>query len=104
MHSLQDLLYPQLRSFAAGERRCALREARDTPFDVIELVGMAFGLVTTVSLTCYGLEQWGPLERLAVAVANFAVAVPLLTLLIGPFLVRRTRRGLDQELARRTRR
>ena len=68
------------------------------PFDVIELLGIAFGLVLTVSITRYALQEAGTLERVAAAALNFAVAVPLLALLIGPFLVRRVRRGLDAQL------
>ena len=99
--ALRETLYPGLGALPEGERASALRAARDTPFDVIELVGMAFGMVLAVSLTRYGVEDLDLLERLAGAAANFIVAVPLLALFVGPFLVRRTRRGLDLQIGRR---
>ena len=100
---LRDVLYPQLKAFPEPDRWGALRNARETPFDVVELVGMAFGLVVSVLLTRYGIEEWDVFARAALALANFLVALPLLALLVGPFLVRRTRRGLDLEIARRSR-
>ena len=103
IHALEAILYPQLRSFPAGERTSALREARKTPFDVIELVGMAVGLILVTAITRYQSEEWwGAMERTGAALLNFAVAIPLLVVFVGPFLVRRVRRGLDQELAKRS--
>jgi hypothetical protein len=64
---------------------------------VVELLGMAFGLVLTVSITRYALADAGVVERIAAAALNFAVALPLLLLLVGPFLIRRVRRGLNAQ-------
>ena len=99
--AMREVLYPRLLSFPEADRERVMRAARATPFDVIELVGMAFGLVAAVSLTRYGAEHWDLLERVAAALANFVLAIPLLALLVGPFLVRRIRRGLDYEAARK---
>jgi hypothetical protein len=100
--TLRYLLYPQLASFDPSERDEALRLARRAPFDVVELVGLAFGIILTVSLTRYGAGEWALLERALAFLANFLLAVPLLALLVGPFLVRRVRRALASELARRS--
>ena len=98
MPTLTELLLPQLRAVPPAERDAALRNARSTSFDFIELVGIAFGLVLTVSVTRYSVDATQIVERAAAALLNLLVAVPLLTLLVGPFLVRRLRRGLDQQV------
>lgn len=95
------LLYPQLRSFPEKERQLALRNAKTTAFDVIELLGMALGLVLATALTRYHTGGLNHAERVTAFLLNFAVAVPLLVVLVGPFLVRRVRRGLEAELAKR---
>lgn len=95
------LLYPQLRSFPEDDRQRALRAAKSTPFDVIELLGIALGLVLVTALTRYQAGELNALLRLTAILLNFAVAVPLLVLCVGPFLVRRVRRGLECELAKR---
>lgn len=101
MRSLEMRLYPQLGAFPAGERPRALSEARNTAFDVIELVGIATGVVLATALTRYGTAELSFLEGIVAAATNFLVAIPLLVVLVGPFLVRRVRRGLDQALQRR---
>lgn len=101
MARLDDLLYPRLAALPEGERPAALERARRTAFDVIELVGIALGLVVATAVTRYGAAELGPLERVGAAAANFILAVPLLALLVGPFLVRRVRRGLERELSGR---
>src|SRR5512143_3423432 len=101
MEALESLLYPQLNAFAAEERAGALRAARETSFDVIELIGIAAGLVVVTALTRYRLEAGSVAEGFLAAIGNFAIALPLLVLFVGPFFVRRARRGLDRELAKR---
>ena len=98
---LREILYPQLRGFDPAERAEALRRAREAPFDVVELVGTAFGLVVAASLTAHGGGDTPPLERALAALANFLLALPILAVLVGPFLVRHVRRGLEGELRRR---
>lgn len=90
----EDLLLPELRQIAPHQREAALKRAGEEPIEFLEWVGMLLGLVLTVSMTRYstgGLEFGA---RLALAYANFLLAVPMLTVLIGPFLIRRKRRGL----------
>lgn len=101
MTRLAIFLYPQLQSFPEAERPQALRRARSTTFDVLELLGIALGLVLTTAITRYSAAELNPVERIAAILLNFALAVPLLLVLVGPFFIRRARRGLDSELANR---
>ena len=102
MDSRHHWLYPRLREFAPGEREAVLREARRGAFDVVELVGIALGLVLATAITRYSAHHLAPIERLAALVVNFAVALPLLAAFVGPFLVRRVRRGVERQLEART--
>jgi hypothetical protein len=72
----------------------ALRQARETTFDAIELAGLAFALLVVVSATRYSAIGLGMAERFGAMIANFLVAIPLLAVLAGPFYLRRNRRGL----------
>lgn len=101
MTKLRELIYPDLRRFPAPERGQALDEARHCPLDLIELLGIAAGLVCVAALTRYGVAGVSIADRMALAVVNFVVALPLLALFVGPFLIRRTRRGLRVSLRRR---
>ena len=103
MVSPRDFLYPQLRAFDASERDAALRRAREAPFDVVELVGTALGLVMATAVTGYGAREGDVLGRLLAVLVNFLVALPILAVLVGPFLVRHVRRGLARELQSRVR-
>ena len=95
------VLLPELRRFPAAERGSALRAARDTPLDMLELLGMAAGLVVVTALTRYVLPDGEAATRFAAVLLNFAVAVPLLALVLGPFHLRRLRRGLREQLQQR---
>lgn len=64
------------------------------PFDLIEWAGILLGLVIAVSLTRYAVPDLGLTNRIVVALINFLVAVPLLAATVGPFLLRRQKRGL----------
>jgi len=94
MSRLWLLLLPELRRFPPGERVAALRGARDTALDLIELVGMAGGLVLVTALTRYTVADAGLATRFGAALLNFAVALPLLVAVLGPLHLRRLRRGL----------
>lgn len=98
MNNLRSLLYPELEGFAPHERAGALERARRQPLDWVELAGLGFGVVAAALFTRYGTDGLEVLERLAAATANFVVAVPLLALAAGPFLWRRTRRALREQL------
>lgn len=104
MKQLWPALLPELRQFAEPERDQALQRARETSLDVIELVGMAVGLVVVTALTKYSLPDPTMGSRFALALVNLAVALPLLVAVLGPFHLRRLRRGLRTQLRNRGRR
>ena len=91
---LEDLLLPELRQIAPHHREPAMKRASEQPIEFLECVGMLLGLVLTVSMTRYATTDLEFGARLALAYANFLLAVPMLAVLIGPFLIRRKRRGL----------
>ncbi|MBX9592419.1 MAG: hypothetical protein K2X43_24290 [Hyphomonadaceae bacterium] len=92
----ENLLYPELRAYDRKDRARLLQEASKEPFDFLEWAGMLGALVLVVSVTRYGVAGFSLVDRFAVMVANFLVAIPLLVVTVGPFLVRRTRRGLQK--------
>ena len=95
---MENLLYPELRAYGRQDRARLLRDARQEPFELLEWAGILAALVIVVGITRYSVAGFGLADRIAVALANFLVAVPLLVATAGPFLVRRTRRGLRQRL------
>lgn len=101
MSHFQQILYPELRLFAPEERARALAAARETPFDALELFGMAAGVALVTALTRYAGAELDAMQRFAAGTLNFVIALPLLALAVGPFFVRRVRRGLRDILARR---
>lgn len=103
MNRLWPVLLPELRQFPAGERDGALWAARDTALEIVELLGMAAGLVLVTALTRYALPDTSVSSRFDAAVLNFALAIPLLTVALGPFHIRRLRRGLRDQLRQRGR-
>jgi len=102
MDRLDEWLYPQLRAFPRPEREKALRKARDGSFDVVELVGIAIGLIVATALTRYTAAGWTHFERLIAIVVNFGLAAPLVAIGVGPFLVRHVRRGLERQIEERS--
>ncbi len=103
MMRLWRVALPELRRFPAEEQADALRAARETDLDTIELVGMAAGLVLVTAVTRYALPERSLATQIEAALLNLGVAIPLLALLLAPFHVRRLRRGLRQQLMRRGR-
>jgi hypothetical protein len=95
---MENLLYPELRAYGRQDRARLLRDARQEPFELLEWAGILAALVIVVGITRYSVAGFGLADRIAVALANFLVAIPLLVATAGPFLVRRTRRGLRQRL------
>ena len=93
----ENLLYPALRPLGRQERARLLKKASETPLDFIEWLGILAALVIVAGVTRYGVPELGFAGRLAVALANFLVAVPLLVITAGPFLMRRKRRGLHSQ-------
>jgi drug/metabolite transporter (DMT)-like permease len=60
--------------------------------------GIFAALVIVVALTRYNAANFGTVDRVAVALFNFCIALLLLVLFAGPFLLRRTKRGLKSLL------
>ena len=93
---IENLLYPELVTYGRRDRARLLKEASKEPFDFLEWIGILAALIFVVSLTRYSVAGFSLVDRFAVMLANFLVAIPLLVLTVGPFLVRRTRRGLQK--------
>lgn len=104
MRRLWPALLPELRQFPQAERDQALQRAGETPLNVFEFVGMAVGLVAVTALTKYGAPEMTMVSRALAVLVNFAVAMPLLVAVLGPFHVHRLRRGLRAQLRQRGRR
>lgn len=96
MNRWWPLLLPELRRWPEPDREHALQRARDTPLDLLELLGMAIGLVVVTSLTRHLWDFSSLAGRLGSTLLNLAAAMPLLVLLLGPFHIRRLRRGLRE--------
>ena len=79
-----ERLYPELKKIDPKDRISALHKAKECPFDAIELVGLGFALVLVVTLTRYSAAEMGVLGRVGAALANFVVAIPLLSVFAGP--------------------
>lgn len=92
-----EILYPELSSFPPEDRVRALHDARQTPFDTLELFGMAAALVIVTALTDYSGGGLDGNQRFFSGVLNYLAALPLLAVTLGPFLIRRVRRGLRSE-------
>lgn len=93
--------YPALRQLPPVEWDTALAQARETSFDTMEWIGIVAGVVFATYLLRFDANQAAALTLPARYFIQFLAAVPLLTLVVGPFYLRRTRRGLDQEIERR---
>jgi hypothetical protein len=95
---IEYLLYPELGPYGRSERDRLLKKAAETPLDFIEWMGILASLVLVVILTRYSALDFGLLDRIIVAVINIITSGFLLVITAGPFLVRRTRRGLHSQL------
>lgn len=93
---IENLVYPELVTYGRRDRARLLKEASKEPFDFLEWIGIFAALGFVVSLTRYSVAGFSLADRFAVMLANFLLAIPLLVLTVGPFLVRRTRRGLQK--------
>lgn len=94
-------LYPRLRELPLHAWEVALRRARDTDFLTGEWIGIVGG-VGLVAWLLGAVDVTTPMaSRFFAHVLQFVLALPLLSVVVGPFYVRRTRRGLDRELTSR---
>jgi hypothetical protein len=97
---IENLLYPEVRPYGRADRDRLLKKASEMQLDMVEWLGILVGLVLVVAITRYSAAGLGLADRLAIAAANLIIALPLLVITAGPFLVRRTRRGLRAQLHR----
>jgi hypothetical protein len=97
------MLHPQLRRLPPEQRRAALREARRTPLDLLELVGMAAALIAAIMLVRGGPDSLGDATAAleATSLQDIAAGACVGTVVVVLFLIRRTRRGLRRLLAQR---
>jgi hypothetical protein len=61
---------------------------------------MAAGVALVTALTRWAAPEAGWLLHAAGSLLNFAIAAPMLVLVLGPFHIRRLRRGLRDGLRR----
>ena len=66
-------------------------------------MGLTVAVALTVALTRYSAAGLALMERIEAALANLAIAIPILLVLAGPFYVRRVRRGPKAQLDERSR-
>lgn len=93
--------YPALRQLPPAEWDEALKQAGEMNFDTIEWTGLLAGIAFVTYLLRFDADQAAALSLPVRYFIQFLAAVPLLGLVVGPFYLRRTRRGLDQEIERR---
>jgi hypothetical protein len=93
--------YPALRKLPNAEWDRVLEQAREGSFDTMEWMGIVAGVAFATYLLHIDADQAMALSLPVRYFVQFIAAVPLLTLTVGPFYLRRTRRGLDQEIERR---
>lgn len=96
-------LYPRLRELPPAERKPVLDKARNIDFDVAEWVGIVGGCAFVAWLLRFDYAALPSQMLMVIPVLQFVLALPLLGIVVGPFYVRRTRRGLDRELDQRKR-
>lgn len=92
---------PPLGEFPSAERDEVLARARETPFDLIEWIGVLAGVVFVTWLLRFEAAQVSAYPLPILYLAQFVTAAPLLLLLVGPFYWRCTLRGLEEEIGRR---
>lgn len=98
-HGLLALALPRLDALPPGEREKAAEQARQIEFDATERIGIVAGVVLTAYLLRFDAAQAQAMSLPMRYLIQFISALPLLALLVGPFLLRRTRRGLEQVIA-----
>jgi len=94
-------VFPALRQLPRAEWDQALKQARETNFDTIEWIGVLADIAFVTYLLRFDVDQGAAVSLPVRYFIQFLAAVPLLALVVGPFYLRRTRRGLDQEIERR---
>ena len=97
----RELVFPELKQFDEAERERLLREAREDEFDSLERIGIVASVIlATVIVGKLDLPA-ATGDRFLSTLISFVVALPLVGVTAGVFMVRRTRRGLRKRLERR---
>ena len=96
-------LLPRILLIAPRDWDAVLNQARTTDFDLIERFGIVLGTALTAYLLRLGTEFATSLALPIQYLIQFLSALPILALLVGPFYLRRLRRGLDREVEQRNR-
>lgn len=86
-------LYPELAHLPPTRWSTFLRQARQTELAASERIG----ILAAVAISAYVLQPVGEAGQNLIVryLVQFAIALPLVGLLASPWLVRRTRRGLQ---------
>ena len=92
-------LYPRLRELPPEAWEPMLSKARDTRLDTVEWVGAVGGVAFVAWLLGVEASVFTTQPPFIVHLLRFLLALPLLAAVVGPIYLRRTRRGLDRELA-----
>lgn len=100
---LLAIALPRLAELPPAERDKAAEQARQIEFDATERIGIVAGVVLTAYLLRFDPVQAQAMSLPVRYLIQFISALPLLALLVGPVLLRRTRRGLEQVIAARRR-
>lgn len=87
-------LFPRLREWPVQEWPGALAKARQVEFDRLERIATLAGVI----LLAWQVKPASSVgaSALVAYLMQFALLAPLLLLVLGPFFVRRIRRGLDE--------
>lgn len=93
-------LFPQLRLWPVGEWQALLARIGGLEFDRFERLGMIAGVV----LVTWLLQPAAQIEAAPGMVfqTQLLFYLPLLLLVVGPFIFRRMRQGLDQAIRQRS--
>lgn len=94
-------LYPRLRELPPETWESMLSKAREADFETAEWAGVIGGVACVAWLLGVEPSVLATQPRFIVHLLQFVLALPLLAAVVGPIYLRRTRRGLDRELARR---
>lgn len=86
-------LFPRLREWSIAEWPALLAKASQVEFDGVEQVATLLGVIL-LAWQVKPPQSLGALE-FSLYLNQFIYLIPLLVLLLGPFFVRRIRRGLN---------
>jgi hypothetical protein len=94
-------LYPRLKELPPALWGPTLAKARSGDFETMEWVGIVVGVALVAWMLGIEIPALAAQPVAVLYLARFGLALPLLSIIVGPLYLRRTRRGLDRELAGR---